>query len=62
MATKKKGVIIVGATNKKLERMARKNAVNKARHGKACNYNSCEEKDFADMLESMGLGIKVVPG
>jgi hypothetical protein len=51
---------------KQAERRARKEAGSKrgrqAGQGRACNYSSREEQQFASMLHALGLRVKVVPG
>lgn len=59
VTVKKRG--IAGA-DKRSERIASKNAANKKQYGKPCNYESREERDFASMLESVGMYVKVMEG
>lgn len=61
VVTKHRGQVNAGG-DKRAERQARKDASNKRRYGKACNYHSREEQDFTLMLEGLGMQVKIMLG
>ena len=59
VTAKKRGI---ANGDKRAERQAYKAGLNNKRYGKACNYSTREEQNFALMLDSLGLQVKVMQG
>ena len=52
----------IAGADKRAEKQAWKKEKNQKRYGKVCNYNSQEEREFASILEGLGLQVRTIPG